>query len=373
MDISSISSSFSSIPKLKEGLRYGVIYVITSLNRMNNGDMEVVNRLSPRLMEWLRRFTGYDIQVIESPYAVGTTLVARRINVGNAGKEAMIRMPLNYESISDVHRFVENATDVLSPDEGDQVLEPEGNIDTDLRSVIAESRYQYSEKKSLRLPRIGWPSRKKKKAKIILEKYSNVMPSFPSELEEEEQEILTIEQQQEAALQAIQAQIIDYVTKYHADPSELIQTLLEGKVVIGKKNEPSPLVVNNDLKIVLPSYNEMEVKMPAMCRAIYILFLKHPEGIALRDIADYRADLENIYSIVMPGRSEEKAKNAIDNLFDPMSDTLNQYISKIKRCFKTCILNEELANKYCITGKRGEPYRITLDSSLVNLPRAVKG
>ena len=48
-------------------------------------------------------------------------------------------------------------------------------------------------------------------------------------------------------------------------------------------------MVNNDLKIVLPNYNEVEVKMPAMCRTIYILFLKHPEGIALRDIAGHRA------------------------------------------------------------------------------------
>ena len=363
----------SSIPNFKNGLRYGVIYVVTSLNRMINGDMVSNQRVLSTLLERLRRLTGYDIQVIESPYAEGTTLMARRINVGNAGKEAMVRMPLNYESMSDVHRFVKNATDVLSPDEGDQVLEPEGDIGTDLRSVIAESRFQYSEKKSLRLPRIGWISRKKKKAKKNLEKYADEIPSLPTELEEEEQEVLTIEQQKEAALQAIQAQIIDYVTKYHADPSELIRTLLEGKVVIGKNNEPSPLVVNNDLKIVLPNYNEMEVEMPAMCRAIYILFLKHPEGIALRDIADYRGDLENIYSMVMPGRSEEKAKKAIDNLVDPMSNTLNEYISKIKRCFNTRILNEELANKYCITGKRGEPYRITLDPSLVTLPRAVKG
>ena len=124
---------------------------------------------------------------------------------------------------------------------------------------------------------------------------------------------------------------------------------------------------------MLPNFNEVEVKMPAMCRAIYILFLKHTEGIALRDIGDYRAELEDIYSIVMPGRSEEKAKEAIDNLLDPMSNTLNEYISKIKRCFKSCIIDDELASNYIITGKRNEPYRIALDSSLISLPRAVKG
>lgn len=172
---------------------------------------------------------------------------------------------------------------------------------------------------------------------------------------------------------AIQAQILDFVTKYHADPSQLINTLLKGKIVVGQNNHLSPLVVNNDLKIVLPYYNEVEVKMPAMCRAIYILFLMHHEGIALRDVVDHRAELEDIYSMVMPGRSEEKAREAIDNLVDPMSNTLNEYISKIKRCFKLCILDEELAASYIITGKRGEPYRIALTPELITLPRAVTG
>lgn len=70
-------------------------------------------------------------------------------------------------------------------------------------------------------------------------------------------------------------------------------------------------------------------------------------------------------------RSLIEAREAIDNLIDPMSNTLNEYISKIKRCFKTCIIDEKLADNYCITGKRGEPYRVTLDSSFVILPRAV--
>ena len=85
------------------------------------------------------------------------------------------------------------------------------------------------------------------------------------------------------------------------------------------------------------------------------------------------AELEDIYSIVMPGRDEEKAREAIDNLLDPLSNTLNEYISKIKRCFKLCIIDEELASNYIISGKRGESYRIALDPSLIILPHAVTG
>lgn len=360
-----------SFKKINKEFRYGVIYVITSFNRVWDSDMSINHRLPSRLLEWLRRLTGFDVEIVEDPGVSETKLVARRINVGNAGKEAVVEMPLHYSSFSDVMRFAQSATDVLSTDEGDQMLEQEGYLDSMMESYIDDYKEDESEinelfKKNLleqnSLKKRGWSS--------ALPSSSEPLSRADVELEEE-QELLTIEKQKEDALKAIQAQILDYVRIYQADPKELIETLLKGKIVIGQNNGLSPLVVNKDMKIVLPYYNEVEVKMPAMCRAIYILFLKHPEGIALRNIGDHRAELENIYSIVMPGRSEERAREAIDNLVNPMSNTLNEYISKIKRCFKTCIIDDELADKYCITGKKTEPYKIALDPSLITLPRAV--
>lgn len=393
-----MSQIIKTFQQLNMKLRYGVIYLampLAFLDRKKGFDYRRFLN-SPELMSWLRDKTGFDIQIVQIPDLDLPTLIARRINVGNAGKDAVVQMPLSSESIGEIQRFAESAIDVVSTEEGDKVLTPEdwnkamrswempGNI---LQSVSIAREANIPQKESWREKLI----RKKKKSEEAVdyaahyaendaidgnEFYidSNQCASEPSiEIEEEEVEILTIEHEREKALKAIQAQILDYVTKYNADPSQLIHTLLEGKIVIGQKNQLSPLVVNNDLKIVLPYYNEVEVKMPAMCRAIYILFLKHPNGIALRDISDHRADLENIYSMVMPGRNEEKAREAIDNLLDPMNNTLNEYISKIKRCFKSCILDEQLASNYIITGKRGEPYRITLAPSLITLPRAIQG
>ena len=366
-----------SFEKINKEFRYGVIYVITSFNRVWDSDMSINHRLPSRLLEWLRRLTGFDVEIVEDPGVSETKLVARRINVGNAGKEAVVEMPLHYSSFSDVMRFAQSATDVLSADEGDQMLEQEGDLDSmmgldDYCNKFTElSRYLPPELNELVQKNLSEQnSRKKRRWSSALPSSSDPLSRADVELEEE-QELLTIEKQKEDALKAIQAQILDYVRIYQADPKELIETLLMGKIVIGQNNGLSPLVVNKDMKIVLPYYNEVEVKMPAMCRAIYILFLKHPEGIALRNIGDHRAELENIYSIVMPGRSEERAREAIDNLVNPMSNTLNEYISKIKRCFKTCIIDDELADKYCITGKKTEPYKIALDPSLITLPRAV--
>ena len=367
-----------SFDKINKEFRYGVIYVITSFNRVWESDMSINHRLPSQLLEWLRRLTGFDVKVIEVPGVSETKLVARRINVGNAGKEAVVEMPLRYDSFKDVQRFAESATDVLSTDEGNKVLEQELIVnrgdDIDYFDESEPSKRVQEEISEQDAPKKSESLFRKLVSKLNY-KYRDSIELDPLaradvELEEEE-ELLTIEKQKEDALKAIQAQILDYVRIYQDDPMELINTLLKGKIVIGQNNGLSPLVVNNDLKIVLPNYNEVEVKMPAMCRAIYILFLKHPEGIALRNIGDHRAELENIYSIVMPGRSEERAREAIYNLVNPMSNTLNEYISKIKRCFKSRIINDELADKYCITGKKTEPYKIALDPSLITLPRAV--
>ena len=427
-----IINSFSRINK---ELRYGVIYIVTSFERVCDDESNYIRRLPTKLMEWLGRLTGFQVEVVEMPEARGTTLVARRINVGNKGKDAVVQMPLTSDSLRDIQQFVKSATDVLSTDEGDQVLTPESLMgmmsswsddSLKLEDYCSEPSFKHSYKKEQSekedvqdvkerslINRLRLLIRKRNVnedyacAKKVIDKddipedviddksvvfsvsdiyldslgeevkqsqsatpAETVEKEKEEELEDEEKEILDIERKKNAALQAIQAQILDYVTKYQANPSQLMQTLIEGKFIIG--NKLSPLVINNDMKIVLPHYNEVEVKMPAMLRSIYILFLKHPEGIALRDIADYRADLENIYAVVMPGRNEEKAQATINNLVDPTSNTLNEYLSKIKRCFKSCIIDDELADKYCITGKRGEPYRINLNPALITLPRAVK-
>ena len=393
-----MSPIIRNLPYFKRGLRYGVIYVVTSFLDLDKSIPSSFGRaVTPRLLKLLESLTGYKIEVIQSPEERGTTLMARRINVCNAGKDAVVEMPLRFESMRDIKRFAESVTDVLSTDQGDKMLEPEDarrnmccrlpdyddlgddNLGDDdycdmPQSAMPSHSVEYEHHAERKRSWLRWIMRKKQECEDVddnvFENDSCEYVPVP-EIAVEEDEIINIEREREMALKAIQAQILDYVTKFHADPSQLINTLLEGKIVIGQKDQLSPLVVNNDLKIVLPYYNEVEVKMPAMCRAIYILFLKHTEGIALRNISDYRAELENIYSIVMPGRNEEKAKEAIDNLLDPMSNTLNEYISKIKRCLKSCIIDEKLASNYIITGKRGESYRIALDPSLITLPCAV--
>lgn len=344
-------------PKFHQ-LKYGVIYVIlpTHLYAMSNKSSDI--------LLLLRRHTNFHVEFIHDDQAQEVTILARRFNLGNMGRDAIVKTSFpsdfNNNYLDDIKSFIDILTDITSTSSGDITLETQ-RTHQDLESIppampSSHSHFNYC-KKSILLD-------------FCEESEAAYACGDEDEDEDEENEVEDIECQRQNDLKAIQAQILDYVTKYHADPSQLMVTLLEGKFVIGN-NRLSPIVVNNDLKIVLPGYNEVEVKMPAMCRTVYILFLNHPEGIELRNISNYRQEIRNIYSMVKPGRNEDLARKSIDMIMDPLGNTLNETISKIKRCIASCIISNDIAAKYYITGERGGAYRIALAPSLITLPRAV--
>ncbi|MBQ7212420.1 MAG: hypothetical protein IJS19_07140, partial [Muribaculaceae bacterium] len=341
-------------------LKYGVIYVAENPDAQFDAYWLVSGQSS--------RLNPFAVERIADPAATSPELIALRMNVGNVGRKAMLRMRINDQfSAYELERFVDALSDVASLDAGDKVLPPAFSWRT--RSVCCESHIDPDDYESMRpmwRNRIVDPMwRFRSKHRKRQEKISD------GEIQKEECEIKAIESERQADLNAIRAMIVEYVTKYHADPSDLMKTLLSGKIIIGNEQALSPLVVNGDLKIVLPHYDEMEVKMPAMCRAIYILFLRHHDGIALRDLPDYRRELSDIYSLVKPGRDDAIAEAVIANLIDPMNNTLNEYLSKIKRCFASCVLDDALARNYYICGRRNEPYGIPLSRELITLPRAL--
>ena len=202
------------------------------------------------------------------------------------------------------------------------------------------------------------------------------MPSIEPDMldAEERRELNRIERERKRALERIKNEIVNYIATYHDDPKVLVAELLRGKVVVGT---PGRVLVNGDMKVVLPEFDEMEIKMPAMSRTLYILFMKLRKqgigGIVLKNIDEYRDDIIDIYNLVKPGADDRRVAQSVDNLCDPFSDSLNQAISRVNRCIKSVITDKKLVQQYMITGTRGEEYSIALDSELLELPRAVTG
>ena len=173
----------------------------------------------------------------------------------------------------------------------------------------------------------------------------------------------SLQQQRNHDLQLIQALIMDYIQKYHADPTELIATSLQGKYVV---NTMPMLVVNRDRKIIFPEYNEMELKMSAASRTLYIWFLLHPEGCRLKELSNHRADFIDIYEEVHPGSNY--VEESVDALLKP--DKLNQNLSRIKKMVRSIIINDDIAHNYFISRDDEGTYRlpIAIHPTKIHLP-----
>ena len=133
--------------------------------------------------------------------------------------------------------------------------------------------------------------------------------------------------------------------------------------------EPSRLEITPyNRPILLPDYNR-EFRFGAQVKALYILFLRHPEGIRIKEIADYKEEFKSIYFWCSNRTDTDKLRKSVDKLLDVCNrNTLDAKKSKCNSTIREVIPNEELNCHYVIEVVRGEQHKINLDRSLVSMP-----
>ena len=124
------------------------------------------------------------------------------------------------------------------------------------------------------------------------------------------------------------------------------------------------MTVTKDYKIVLSGGKNTEIKMEPLVKAVYFLFLSHPEGIAFKYLPDYRKELADIYQKIKPFGLTERAIRSIEDVTNPLLNSINEKCSRIREAFVTQF-DKHLAHNYYVTGVRGEAKRITLPRELV--------
>lgn len=134
--------------------------------------------------------------------------------------------------------------------------------------------------------------------------------------------------------------------------------------LIHPDNRLSRLVITKDYRIVLPDYNDMEIKMEPLVKAVYLLFLKHPEGILFKFLPDYRKELAYIYAELRPTGLTNKALQSIEDVTNPLLNSINEKCARIRGAFVGQFDNY-MAKSYYIDGLRGEAKKISLPRDLV--------
>lgn len=145
--------------------------------------------------------------------------------------------------------------------------------------------------------------------------------------------------------------------EYGVDDSEILAVM--------KEEEQLPqLIVTKDHKIVLAGGLLAEVEMEPLVKAVYLLFLKHPEGILFKHLPDYREELTGIYAKLRPLGMSEKAIQSIEDVTNPLLNSINEKCARIRSAF-VGQFDDRMAKHYYIDGPRGEAKKIALPRDLV--------
>ena len=139
---------------------------------------------------------------------------------------------------------------------------------------------------------------------------------------------------------------------YGIDEAEIVAAMNEEELF-------PQLIVTEDYKIVLDDGTNTEVKMEPIVKAVYLLFLSHPEGIVLKCLPDYRAELTKIYLLLRPAGMTDRVEKSIQDVTDSTLNSINEKCTRIRKIFSG-VLPRNIARYYAISGKRGEAKKIDL-------------
>lgn len=134
--------------------------------------------------------------------------------------------------------------------------------------------------------------------------------------------------------------------------------------IVAKPAVVSRMVITPENRIILPDYNNMEIKMSPLVKAVYFLFLLHPEGIIFKHLADYREELIDIYENIKGKDIDVVMMQSVKDATDPTKNSMNEKVARIREAFVTRF-DERLAANYIVIGERGMPKHIPLHREFV--------
>ena len=123
--------------------------------------------------------------------------------------------------------------------------------------------------------------------------------------------------------------------------------LLEELRIEAARGRLSRLLITEDCRFWLTDYQQ-EVELQPVHKAVYLLFLAHPEGIEFKRLSEYRDELLGYYMQTAKLMDKEKIIESVDHLVDPLDNAINEKCSRIKSIFLS-MMDEYKASYYIIS------------------------
>ena len=123
----------------------------------------------------------------------------------------------------------------------------------------------------------------------------------------------------------------------------------------------SQLHIDKNYNIFLIDYNNLEVKLRPLTKALYLLFLNHKEGIHLKDLMNHKVEFLELYKSLTEREDYDKLIISANQILDFSTKEVYVHLSRIRSAF-TALVNPDIAELYYISGAKNQAKNITFNS-----------
>jgi len=122
-------------------------------------------------------------------------------------------------------------------------------------------------------------------------------------------------------------------------------------------------------RILLTDFDNTELRLNPQEKALYVFFLRHSEGVRMKDIIDHKDEFLAIYKLFSNRDDLEKQKTIVEKLLREggvdLIPTLRSIRSKCNQKVQNAIRNSDICWNYEIEKRRDRRYGIYLERRLV--------
>ena len=124
--------------------------------------------------------------------------------------------------------------------------------------------------------------------------------------------------------------------------------LLEQLRIEAARGQLSRLLITKNFRFILMDHGNKEIELQPVHKAVYLLFLAHPEGIEFKRLSEYRDELLGYYMKTALSMDKQKIEESVEHLINPLDNAINEKCSRIKNVFLS-LLDEYSASYYIIS------------------------
>ena len=124
--------------------------------------------------------------------------------------------------------------------------------------------------------------------------------------------------------------------------------LLEDSRIEAARRSLSRLLITKDYRFILVDDGNRTVELTPVHKAVYLLFLNHPEGIEFKQLRDFHEELMDYYMAVTRNMDKQAIEESVGMLTDPLNNSINEKCSRIKKTFLS-MMDPYRANYYIVS------------------------